>query len=153
MMPCMNMHLTEEQYWHLLRATYIADWMANAVCEDEKEGDKGIARIFDHILSLAKEAGFADFVKYEEERGKYRPSKELEDAPAIQEVIDHYDDHAMWDGLVDLLAERDFQKKYTVEEIKGMDEDEHFEKLAAYEAVWEEEFGICGVDRLEIRGK
>ena len=52
-----KINLTKEQYWNLIRATYMADWMANAICEAGMEQDAGIKEIRDHIFSFAKEVG------------------------------------------------------------------------------------------------
>ena len=54
----MNIEFTKKQYWNLLRAMYMADWMANAICSVETEQDSAIKEIRDYIFSFTKEMGF-----------------------------------------------------------------------------------------------
>ncbi len=41
-----------------MRATYMADWMANAICERGMKQDTGIKAIRNHVFSFAKEMGY-----------------------------------------------------------------------------------------------
>jgi hypothetical protein len=63
----MELKLTKQQYWHLLRATYMADWMANAICDTDMKKDEDIKNIRNYIFSFAKEMGYGDFVDYDED--------------------------------------------------------------------------------------
>jgi len=145
-----KINLTKEQYWNLIRATYMADWMANAICEADMERDAGIKEIRDYIFSFAKEAGYEDYVEYDEELGKYYATFDMDDESSTRALIERYDEHSTWAELSNWLGERDFHKKYTQEEIKKMTNDDRFMKLMDCQIKWEEEFGGHGIERLKI---
>jgi len=146
----MKINFTKKQYWDIIRATYIADWVANAICEADMKEDDGIKEIRDYLFSFAKEMGCEDFIEYDKDMGKYYATFDLDDEPSIRELIKRYDDHSMWEELIDSLGDRDFFRKYTKEEIQNMSDDDRFIKRMECDDVWEEEFGKNGVERLEI---
>ena len=50
----MKINFTKQQYKHLMRAMYFADWVTNAVCVDDEEKDKGIQEISDLCLLICQ---------------------------------------------------------------------------------------------------
>ncbi len=146
----MKIELTKEQYWDLMRATYMADWMANAICEADMEMDEGIKAVRNHIFSFAKEAGFEKFVGYDERIG-YHATYDMDDEPTTRALIKRYDERAMWDELMDALAERDFERATTPALRAVMSHEERVERVWELEAKWSEEFEEYGVERLEVK--
>ena len=146
----MKINLTKKQYWNLIRATYMADWMANAICEADMKQDDGIKEIRDYVFSFAKEMGYEDYAEYDEKLGKYYATFDLDDEPATRKLIERYDEHSAWDEIVEWLGERDFFKKYTKDEIQKMNDDERFTKRIECEDKWGEEFEKYGIERLEV---
>ena len=146
----MKINLTKRQYWNLIRATYMADWMANAICEAGMKGDDGIKEIRDYVFSFAKEMGYEDFAEYSGDMGKYYATFDLDDDPSIRRLIERYDERAFWDEIVERLGERDFFDKYTKEKIQKMNDDERFAKRMECEDKWGKEFEKYGIERLEI---
>jgi len=147
----MELKLTKQQYWHLLRATYMADWMANAICDADMEEDDDIKNIRNYIFSFAKEMGYGDFVDYAEDLKQYFASIDMDDEPSTRALIERYDEHNLWENLPSWLGERDFFRKYTKKERQAMSQKERFMKLMECEEKWEEEFEKHGVERLEIK--
>ena len=146
----MKINLTKKQFWNLIRATYMADWMANAICERGMKEDDGIKEIRDHVFSFAKEMGYEKFVEYTKDMGKYYATFDMDDEPTTRKLINRYDEHAFWEEIIERLGERDFFRKYTKDEIKKMSDDEHYNKHMECEMVYGKEFENNGIERLGI---
>ena len=146
----MKINLTKKQYWNLVRAVYMSDWVANAICEADMKQDDEIKKIRNYIFSFAKEMGFEDYAKYDSKLGKYYATFDMDDEPSTRSLIERYNEHVSWDEISEWLGERDFFRKHTQEEIEKMTEDDRFMKRMECEAVWGEEFEKYGIDRLKI---
>ncbi len=145
----MKINLTKEQYWNLIRATYMADWMANAICEEGMKKDGDIKEIRDYIFSFAKEMGFKNYVGYDEKIGYYA-ELDLDDEPSTRALIERYDEHSTWDELGGWLGKRDFHRKYSQKEIEKMTDEDRFMKLMECDIAWEKEFEEHGIERLGL---
>ena len=146
----MKINITKKQYWNLLRATYMADWMANAICESDMKQDDDIKAIRNYVFSFAKEMGCGDYVDFDEHLGRYYATFDMDDESSTRELIERYDEHSAWDEITSWLGERDFYKKYPVEAVKKMSDEERFTKKMECEEIWGLEFEKNGIDRLEI---
>lgn len=146
----MKINITKKQYWNLLRATYMADWMANAICEGDMKKDKGIKDIRNYIFSFAKEFNREKYVLYDEGMKTYYATLDLDDEPQVRDFIERYDNHAFWDEILDRLGERDFFEKYSTEELEKMKHEERMRKIWECEEQWDEEFAKHGIERLQI---
>ena len=113
-----SIELTKKQYWNLMRATYMADWMANAICEQGMKEDAAIKAIRNHVFSYAEEMGYEQYAEYSEDLDRYVATFDMDDEPSTRKLIDRYDEHTMWETLIRWLGERDFFKKYSKEQIK-----------------------------------
>lgn len=145
-----KINLTKKQYWDLLRAVYMADWMANAICERDMKEDKGIEEIHDYVISFAKDFGYEQYVEFDKDRKRHFPTADLDDEPQVRDLIDRYDEHTFWDEATERLGERDFFEKYSREELEKMTHKEQFTKSWEYEVFWGKEFEEHGIDRLRI---
>lgn len=146
----MKINVTKKQYWNLMRGMYMADWMANAICDADMEEDAGIKELQDYIFSFAKEMGYEDFVEYDTESGKYYATDNMDDELVTQALITRYDERTTWDELAEWLGERDFFMKYSHEEIEKMTQEERFIKHMECQISWEREFEKYDVQRLSI---
>ncbi len=146
----MKINITKKQYWDLMRATYMADWMANAICDGDMEQDDGIKDVRNYIFSFAKEMGYEEYVKHDKMSGKYYATLDMDDEQLTRALIERYDAHSFWGEAAERLGERDFEKKYTKAEIEKMDDDEHFDKSMECEGKWAREFEEYGIGRVEI---
>ena len=145
-----NIQFTKEQFWDLMRSLYMADWMANAICEMDMKEDKGIKDIRDYIFSFAKEMGYGDYVEYDDEHKKFYATLDMDDEPTTRKLVERYDEHSFWDEIIERLGERDFFRKYARSDMVKMNKEEYFTKCMESEQVWAEEFEKHGIDRLEI---
>ena len=146
----MKINITKKHYWNLIRALYMADWMANAICEADMKEDEGIKDIRNYFFSFAKEMGYGEYVEYDEKLNRYFETFEMDDEPSIRSLIERYDEHVFWDEIAERLGERDFFNKYTKDEIQKMDDAECFTQRMRCAIAWEEEFEKYGIRRLGI---
>src|SRR3989339_68289 len=146
----MKIDVTKKQYWDLMRGMYMADWVANAICESDMKQDDDIKETCNYIFSFAKEMGFEEYVEYDKELGEYFATFDMDDESVTRSLIERFEEHSAWDELSSWLGDRDFFTKYTQEEIKKMTKEEYFMKRMECEDVWEEEFTEYGIDRLKI---
>ncbi len=146
----MKINITKEQYWHLLRSVYIADWIANAICERDMKEDEDIKKVRNHVFSFAKDFGYDDFVTYDDELKSYFSTWDLDDESSTREIIERYDEHIFWEELSERMGERDFHDKYKPAEIEKMSDEERFTKHMKCQIVWEKELEKNGVERIEL---
>lgn len=147
---------TKEQFFVLLKAVYLGNWMANANRDGSAEDPhkKEYEAIEDYILAFAKQFGFDEYVDDDDAtKGKFYPTRKFEEETDVHELHEEYDEETFWDELVDRLGERDFHKHFSKNEILKMSQDERFEKLYEFIDKWADEINENGIERLEIRKK
>jgi len=144
----MKLNFTKDQYWHLMRAVYIADWITNAIIVSESEIDKGIRSIENYVYSFAKEMGYGKYVDTDE--NEFQANLDLDDEPMIRKLIERYDEFTCWEEIASWLGERDFHQKYSDTEIESMTREDRFLKLMECQIVWENEFENNGIKRVCI---
>lgn len=146
----MKINITKKQYWDLVRAVYMAYWMANAICAHDEDKDKDIDDIRNYIFSLKDEMGIPDgYIEYDDRIG-YHATLALDDEPTTRRLIERYDNDVFWEQLVERLGARDFRRAYTDEQIEAMTQEERFQKLMEEQIQWEEEIEAHGLERLVI---
>jgi hypothetical protein len=146
----MKILFTKKQFRDLLHALYMADWMSNAICEDDMKQDEGIKKIRNYIFSFAKDFGFEEYVEHDKEMNEYYATFTLDDDPRVRGLIERYDEHTFWEEAVEILGKRDFFERYTKKDWDKMTNEERREKMWQCEAVWGEEFEKFGIDRVRI---
>ena len=146
----MKINITKKQYWHLMRAMYMANWMVNAICEGDMKQDTDIEELENHIHSYAKDFGYGEFVQFSERFGRYFSTADFDDEPSIRGFIERYDEYVMWDELIEMLASRDLRKKYSREEIEKMSPEEFFEAEWSCREKWGKEFEKHGIKRITL---
>ncbi|MEI7462806.1 MAG: type II toxin-antitoxin system PemK/MazF family toxin [Candidatus Taylorbacteria bacterium] len=146
----MKLEFTKEQYWHLMRAVYIADWMANAVTTRDSEVDKEIESLEKYIYSFAKEMGYGKYIDTNDTNNDHEANSDLDDEPMIRKLIERYDESTSWEEIAGWLGERDFHRKYKDDEIARMSNEDRFLKLMECQIIWEEEFENNGISRIDI---
>lgn len=148
-----KIELTKKQYLALLKAVYLGNWMANANRTGSPEDPhvEEYEAISDYVFSVAPQFGFEKYVSHEKgDDTHYYPTNDFEEGADVHKLHAEYDDESFWDELCDRLGERDFYRKYSVEEIKRMDDEERFVKLQECVIVHEKEAEEHGIERLEV---
>ena len=144
----MEISLSRQQFETLLKVVYLGDWMVNAIRVSGSYVPE-FEELEQFLLSLGHRSGFDDVVEFEPVLSQFFLKDEVYEK--LQPYIDEYDDEAFWDGLVDRLAERDFEETYGDAE-QRMDQKERFEKLSASVDKFEAEIEQHGMERLRIAG-
>jgi len=62
-----------------------------------------------------------------------------------------YDEDVFWNMLIDGLAERDFGRKYSAENLDTMEWEEYEKKIEPFLKRYEKEVDEHGLERLEVK--
>ncbi len=146
----MKIELSKEQYWDLLRVVSLGEFMANGLVIEDEDKDRGIASIYDFVLSLAKEFGYGEYVEHDKSLG-YHGTRLMDVEPSTQAFIERYNEETFWEELEDHLADRDMARTMTPELWEMLSPKERLEKRWSHEIQWGKELEEYGIDRLEIR--
>lgn len=146
--------LTKKQYMALMKAVYLGNWIANAHRGDgpanprleEFEDTENV------ILSHAKQFGFEEYVDDElANEGQHFPTRMFDETSGVMDLIDEYDDDTFWDEIVERLAQRDFENRYSLDEIRKMTNEDRANKIYKYINKWAKEINANGLDNLSIK--
>jgi hypothetical protein len=140
--------LSRAEYTDLIKLTYAGDWLINAIRTPGEEIEK-YKRIEQSVYKAGLENGFSDLLELSDEYGEVFPTNELEESD-VSEYIHEYNEQIMWEELIDLLAIRDFERKYGEAEIAAMSQSERIDKQSNFFDKYGEEFEEHGTDHLEI---
>lgn len=145
--------LTREQFKTLLKAAYLANWLANGRREDEQYLIEFDA-LEQYVFSRAKDAGFPDAVyrhKTEEGVEHFHPSRAFEFDRELDRIVKHYDDLTFWDELSERFAERDMERLYGPDVKVKMDPQGYQREVDDLVAHYDEESERHGIDRYTIK--
>ncbi|HSE35336.1 MAG TPA: hypothetical protein VLB83_04405 [Candidatus Paceibacterota bacterium] len=144
--------VTREQFKTLLKAVYLANWIANG-----RRDDEDMLLEFDaleqYIFSRAKDAGFPDAVyrhKTDEGVEHFHPSRAFEFDRELDRIVKRYDDLTFWDELSERFAERDMERMYGADVKSKMDPQGYQRELDDLVAHYDEESELHGIDRYKI---
>jgi len=142
--------LTDEQYENLIKLVYLGTWMINGIRtpDDLVEKYEDLAH---YIYSHAKREIRDKYFEFDEESKRLIPTREFEEDPELDEIIDDYNEEVFWNELIFRLAGRDLLKKYGEDAIRNMSLEERAEKEYPLLQMYEEEFIKNGIKNLEIR--
>ncbi len=140
--------LRRTQYYDLIKLAYAGGWLINSIRVPGEAIEK-YKRIEQSVYKAGLDNGFNDLLEYSEEYDEIFPTTELDESD-VAEYIQEYDEQNMWAELIDVLAARDFERKYNEAEIAAMSETEFINKQSDFLDKYGEEFEEHGADRLEI---
>jgi hypothetical protein len=147
----MKIDITKEEYVDLLDLFHIASWVLVSHKTTVDPRVEKLELIIQKFYAMAGEIGRGNLVEYDPARGKYRPTKALEDASRSMEFIDEFVDHSFWDELIVRLAERDAARQaggYEKLDLLGHEERHAF--VDPFEERYAGEVNERGIERLEI---
>lgn len=145
----MNIEFNNEEFKALLEMLYMSDWVMNAHKVDNPE-DQVYSRLFQKVLSKAKESGLDSLVTYSEKDKIYFTSQEMDNGPAMK-FIEDYDNDTFWDELVDRLGTRDFENEYGPDAFSKYELEEILDLKEPMEKKYAEEFSSNGLQNLVIK--
>ncbi len=110
----MQVDLKPKEYLALLKAVYLADWLANAHAESPADEDWEIVGICRKVYSLADSFGFGDLAPYHPNRDEHVPSREFVEEMDAAFIAEHID-HAFWRELTVRLTDRLMDERFGAE--------------------------------------
>ncbi len=146
----MHLDLNAKEYLALLKASYLADWVANAHAETPADEDWEIVGICRKIYALAEAQGFDNLVSYSRERDDYVPTREFVEEMDARFLLDHID-HVFWRELALRLADRLLDEAFGAE-VSGWSDEEYRRRRDTYERKVEKELRENGLKNLFLLG-
>jgi hypothetical protein len=147
----MQVDFSKEEYRTLLEILEIADWVLFAHRTDEPEDRKKYRNFEQKIFRFAEELGFGNLITYDEEMGKYFPTREHDENSPVRPFIEEFEEENFWDELVDRLADRDMLHVIGEKKLLSMTREQRFRAHFDFEERYQEEFEKHGIKRLEIK--
>lgn len=148
----MYITVSKEQYENLLRLVHLGNWMVNAI-HSGRPGDEQIEKynnIEQFIFSFAKEAGLEHLIEYDQESGRFFPTRRFDEEDETEGYREEYDEYTFWEDLFYRLVDRDMVETYGEERIASMDFKERIEKEEPFREKYDKELEKYGVSRLQI---
>ena len=147
----MKIDITKKEYRALLDVFHLADWVLHAYKTEEGPETEEYRALEQKILSLAAEMGFGQLVEFDDETGKYFPTREYEDTSSVMDAIVDYDNECFWDELIERLASRDLILQEGKDKVLAMDFEERSVKTEALREKYSDEFYKNGLSRMVIK--
>lgn len=148
----MQIDFSKEEYRTFLEILEIADWILFAHRTDEPEDRKTYQDFEQKVFSYAEAFGFGDLIVYDEEMGKYFPTREHDENSPVRPFIDEFENETFWDELADRLADRDMLRELGESKLLSMTREQRFRTHLDFEERYHKEFEEHGIERLEIKG-
>lgn len=146
----MTLDLTNKEYLALLKAIYLADFVANSHATAPEEENRDIARLRRKIFALAEEAGFSELVRYDPGRDDYLETDELaEDIDS--EFMARHIEATFWRELIARLTDKVMDDRFGAE-MTGWTDATYKKHRAAIEPKVEAELQQNGLSNLFLLG-
>lgn len=147
----MKIEIKNEEYMDLLDLLHIANWVLVSHKTTVDPRVEKLEMIIQKFYALAREMGRGDLVEYDSGKGKYHPTKALENISRSLEFIDEFVDHSFWDELIVRFAERDAARQSGgYEKLDQLGHEDRHALVDTFEERYAEEFNERGIERLEI---
>ena len=150
---CWRMHIrfTEKELAVLVEMLSLA---VNVASWNQK--DSSDARVTEYegfesrILEKAAGNGLGELIEFEEESGRFRVKKEVEEKMFSHECYEEFRNESFWDELTVRLADRDLVKSIGLKAWEAMSEEDRRAKTVAWEKRYWEEFSKNGIERVIV---
>lgn len=153
LLPLTAMHIrfTNDELITLSEMMTLACW---ATYWNHKPGaEAGVARFDDmleKILSRLQHNGQGQRVENDSERQRLRLRKDDEDVSFYAQCYDEMRNEIFWEELSARMAERESGKRYGMEKINNMDDEERKQLAEPYVKRFWEEFSKMGISNLHL---
>ena len=143
---------SRQEYWTLLEAIEIADWVLFSHKTEIPKSQKHYQSLFQKIYSYAKSYGFEEMVEFVEDENEYFPTKRFEETSNSQEIIEEFENESFWEELVHRLVEREINRLRKSGKIKKeVSIEEYFEASNPIEEIFASEFEKNGLENLVLK--
>lgn len=146
----MNLDLTKKDFLALLKAVYLADYMANVYAVSPAAENREMSAIRRKIFSMAEEAGFEELVQHDSEKDDYFESVEFADE-LEKDIIEKYVERLFWNELRIRLTDKIMDAEFGAE-IDGWNELTYRQRRMALEKKVQDEFETNGIINLFLLG-
>jgi len=138
-----TLKLSKIEYERLLKLVYLGGWMVNShrVEDIKTEYDKLEGKVY----SYAGSAGLGKYADFDEEKGSWFPSGEMDEDEEVRAFIDEYDDHTFWEDLSWNFADRDYARQ-----VPAPANEEHFIRVCRLKDAYDDEFEAYGLENLFV---
>lgn len=140
-----KIELTQEEYEKLAQLSYIGNWVVNSHrFEPMEEYEELVQKVY----SFSQQLQLEDIIEYDEELEKYYPTEDFE--TETKDLIQDYDSYTLWEELAYILAERDFFRTFSNEQIEQMKPEEIFYEQDTIAHSYINEFYENGVENVLV---
>jgi len=148
----MKIELSKKQYRDLIEfldtANYIYGYTGDMLDNKKyKKRSDDLDKLISHFLESAKDFESEDLVDEFEGR-KFVEEKKSE---KNLDMVFEYDENIAWEKIVEMLARRDFVRKYGIEAIRKMSHHDRMRKEGEIEEKYWKEVEEHGLERMEIK--
>lgn len=154
----MTIKFTEEQYLALVEALELATFplgiLSDAAEEENVETYIEKLKALDSLKALvygqAKDFGQEELFALNEENKQMYLKEEYMDDFALN-TIEEYEEWVVYSTLIQGMAAKDFDAKFTNDDLESMDEDVILEKLNGFEEKYDKEFTENGLMNISVK--
>jgi len=141
-----NIVLTKDKFYALLKAVYLGEYMANGYRTDDRIQE--LLDIEQDLLVLADRSGLQDLVEYDAELKKFFPTNEFDEM--MLAFIDDFEEESFWEELAYRLALRDMIREFGEKGLKKMSRMRYAKELFGRQDRYLLEEENYGLERLAV---
>ena len=146
----MRIEITTEEYAKLIDLLFLASKVLTTH-KDEDSRTETYLQLVQRIYALAPQSGRDDLVAFDKDLSRSLPAKALDATSDVRRLLDEFADETFWHELVFRFTERDVERQAGGQEkLLLLSPEERFRMETSLEERYLEEFGVHGIDRLEI---
>jgi len=150
-MSTIDFQFSKKQVEYLVYSLFVGAWVTDHELSTEKtEYKTEIEKLEQHVLGVAFNAKYFDWIEYDDNYGMYFVSQSKEEE-LIKQIIDTHNQDNFWIELEDQLSLRDIVKKYGKEKVENMDLEELAKERFEIMDQYTDEFEKHGIDRFYLK--
>jgi hypothetical protein len=147
----MNIEITPQEYLALLDILHIADVIMSGHRQKEDKRTVLHHSFIQKIYSRARSEGHERLINYNEATKGYEPAEEFEHNTLAHVLVEEFEDHLFWDGLINRLTIRDAALiAGGIERLNAMNNSERRIVEGPIRQRYLHEFRTNGVSNLEV---
>lgn len=147
----MHLRLSDQELAILVEmvslATNVASWNQK---DDAQDKVAAFEQFESKILEKAGQAGFGDWVEFDEETNRFQIREEVEEDLFAHECYDEFRNENFWDELAVRLSDRDLVKAIGLPAWEALSEEARRARTTGWEKRYWDEFSKHGVDRVVV---
>ena len=147
----MKIEITPQEYLDLLDILHIADVIMSGHRREEDNRTERHRSLIQKMYGHARSEGHERLIRYNEATKAYEPTEEFERTTLAHAVVEEFEDHLFWDGLINRLTIRDAtQIVGSLERLNAMSASERQTVEGPIRQRYFYEFRTNGIANLEV---